>query len=253
MLTETRNPAADLVIFPTCWDDAIPRAQREIYEQVVSESHARGLQFALGGAFAAAAYLGRWQDTGGMDLFAVPEDRGEFVEVLTVCGLRDDFDHAPYDRRWIYRGRSDGVVVDLTWAIANGRATVDREWLGAGPQIEFCGPTVRIVPPEELIWSKLYVLQRDRCEWPDVLNLINAAGPRLDWQHLLKRMGEDAPLLYGALSIFRWLCPERARQLPQWLWAGMARSLRNEETGPGHAELLDARPWLVGPVSGIAA
>ena len=60
----------------------------------------------------------------------------------------------------------------------------------------------------------------------------------------LERMGEDAPLLYGILSVFRWLCPERARELPRWLWAGMAQSLRTDEAGPCHAELLDTRPWF---------
>ena len=29
-----------------------------------------------------------------------------------------------------------------------------------------------MLPPEELIWAKLYVLQRDRSDWPDILNLL---------------------------------------------------------------------------------
>ncbi len=249
MLVAARSTAADLVAYNASWQELIPREQRDIYEQVISEASARGLDFAFGGAMAAAVYKGQWRDTKDMDLYALPEDREEFVEVLTVCGLKDYYDLLPYDRKWIYRGYADGVIVDIIWAMANGRALVDREWLTAGPQIEFGGAAVQVVPPEELIWSKLYVLQKDRCDWPDVLNLINAAGPALDWRRLLNRMGEDAPLLYGILSVFRWLCPERARELPRWLWAGMAQSLRTDESGPCHAELLDTRPWFGRPVA----
>jgi len=107
---------------------------------------------------------------------------------------------------------------------------------------------LRIVPTEEMIWAKLYVLQRERCDWPDVLNLIYAAGPNLDWQHLLDRLGEDMPLLRGVLSVYTWLCPGRSEELPPWLW----QRLNGPESRPGPSpkvdlariRRLDSRPWF---------
>ena len=241
-------PLAPLVpahLYLDGWQERVPEARRELYEHVVAEAGARGIEFALGGAFAAAVYNGRWRDTGSLDLYVLPADRDEMVEVLSVCGMRDAFDQLPYDRGWIYRGTADGVTVNLIWGMANQRANVDERWVECGPLVHFGGERLRIVPPEELIWSKIYVMQRDRCEWPDVLNLIHALGPHLDWRHLLERVADDAPLLKGVLAVFEWLSPDRAAGLPKWLWGALDRATeRRLESAASHAELLDTRPWF---------
>jgi hypothetical protein len=45
-------------------------------------------------------------------------------------------------------------------------------------------------------------MQRDRCDWPDILNLIYATALELDWDHLFRRLDDDAPLLEAVLTIF---------------------------------------------------
>jgi len=252
MPSQSSRPQATL--FLKGWQEKIPQEQRALYEQVVAEAGARGISFAFGGAFAAAVYKGKWRDTKDMDLYVVPEDREEMVEVLTVCGMRDYYDLLPYDRKWIYRGYLDGVIVDVIWAMANQRASVDLRWIETGPQVEFGGEMIRVVPPEELLWSKLYVMQRERCDWPDIMNLIHAMGPALDWQHLLERVGEDAPLLLGVLSVFQWLAPERAGELPRWLWPAIDRIVQNgRPASRSHADLLDTRPWFRPSLPDLAA
>jgi len=252
MPLQSDSPTVSL--FLSGWQERIPEQQRALYEQVVAEAKARGIELAFGGAFAAAVYKGLWRDTKDMDLYVVPEDRDEMIEVLTVCGMRDYFDMVPYDRRWIYRGYFEGIIVDIIWGMANQRATVDRRWLDAGPRVEFGGETVNVLPPEEMIWSKLYVMQRERCDWPDILNLIHAVGPVMDWRHLLERVGEDAPLLRGVLSVFQWVCPERAAELPKWIWTAVDRASQESLNTPhSHAELLDSRPWFRPTLPDLAA
>jgi hypothetical protein len=100
-----------------------------------------------------------------------------------------------------------------------------------------------------LIWSKLYVLQRDRTDWGDVLNLIAAQTGSIDWTHLLTRLGEDAPLLAAVLSIFAWLDPNRAGGVPAKVWdrLGIQRLQQDGRilADPGsRAALLDSRPWF---------
>src|SRR3954465_3927527 len=107
------------------------------------------------------------------------------------------------------------------------------------------GVSFRVVPPEEMIWAKLYVLQKDRCDWPDVMNLIEAQRQRLDWNHLLARLGSDAPLLRAVLSLFGWLCP--GQRLPRSLQEQIDSAPPPEpgpESGRRRAELLDRRPWF---------
>jgi hypothetical protein len=100
-----------------------------------------------------------------------------------------------------------------------------------------------------MLWAKLYVLQRDRCDWPDVLKIIHAQRERMDWDHLLHRLADDAPLLHGALLVFRWLCPTEAKALPSRLWRDLDENevaMPEGATCRSRADLLDRRTWFNG-------
>ncbi len=238
---------------PRIPDGLIPDEQWEIYLAVIRGAHRRGVPFALGGAFGYACYTGDWRNTKDLDLFVLPEDRRAMVDILDAERLEDYHARAPYDRRWIYRGHREGTLVDIIWAMANQRAQVDRRWFSGARTVQLRGETMLVIPPEELLWQKMYIVQRDRCDWPDVLNVIYAQGPALDWTHLLERLEQDWPLLTGVLAMFSWLSPARARALPQWLW----RRLRAPapaghgapDVDPARVCLLDSRPWF--PTAGI--
>jgi len=231
------------------WTELIPEDEWRIYQRVISAAKARDLRFAVGGAFAVAAATGHWRNTKDIDLYILPQDREAMVEVLTECGLADYYGQLPYDRGWIYRSFDEGVIVDAIWAMPNRRAQVDEEWLTRGLEVNARGERVRAVPPEEIIWGKLYVMQRERCDWTDILNLMAAAGPALDWEHLLRRVGDDARLLGGVLSIFAWLCPGRALELPSWLWGRLQLSEPEAGSFPAidqqRVRMLDSRPWFI--------
>jgi hypothetical protein len=201
-------------------------------------------------------YTGRPRQSKDIDLFLAPDRREEMIQVTRDCGLCDMYDEQPYDRNWIYRAHDGAAIVDVIWSMANYRSQVDATWLD-GPEIELDGIRFRLVPAEETLWCKLYILQRDRCDWPDALNILRTVGPELDWRRLISRLEADTPLLSGLLSVFAWLCPDRARDLPQSLW----RQLKLEYpahtkvmTGPAsgaRVNLLDSRPWF-GPLLHIA-
>jgi hypothetical protein len=112
---------------------------------------------------------------------------------------------------------------------------------------------LQIIPPEEAVWAKLYVLQSDRCDWPDVFNLVYAAGPGMNWNHLLERLADDTPFLAGALSVFAWLSPGRAKELPDWLWGrlkiGKPEAQNGLEFMHERANRLDTRAWYIPTLS----
>jgi len=236
------------------WDWEIPDPQWRVYRRVLEEVRAAGIPVALGGAFALATYTGDLRNTKDLDLYILPRDREATIEAMTRAGLMDYHDRLPYDRSWIYRGTRDDSLVDAIWAMANLRAYVDRDWLTLGPEVQIGEQRVRALPPEELIWCKLYVLQRERSDWMDVFNLLDALGPRLDWERLVARLGADLPLLTAALTLFGWLAPRRAARIPSSAWS--ATGARRPEPAPGpdvtgtRADLLDSRPWFRGARSG---
>lgn len=230
------------------WAGLIPDEEWALYRCALDGAGERGIPFALGGGFAFSYYSRRWRDTKDLDLYVLPDDRERMIETLTGAGFHDCYDRKPYDRAWIYRGCRDGVIVDVIWAMANGRAETDVEWLRRAQCVEVKGLRLRVLPPEELIWAKLYVLQRDRCDWPDLLNILFTQGPNLDWAHLLERVGEDARVLGGLLSLLAWMCPGTAGRLPEWLWDRVGLLPPAAGTSPAaerrRVALLDSRDWF---------
>ena len=231
-----------------------------IYKRVLITAIREGIPFALGGGLATMIYTGRFRRSKDIDIYVMSRDRGEIITVLNDCGLADYYEKQPYDRAWIYRSYTADAIVDVIWAMANQRTTVDRIWLDGGSEIVIDDLRVRLVPPEETLWSKLYVLQYDRCDWPDALNLLFAIGPELDWRCLLERVGDDSMLLGALLSVFAWMCPEGARALPCWVWSeigvstsvsfggsvpiGGPASIGGDLLACSRANLLDTRPWF---------
>ena len=236
------------------WSHRLPNEEWEIYQRVMREARASGVTFAFGGAFATAVYTGELRNTKDFDFYVLPSDREAMIQATRRAGLTDHFERLPYDRSWIYRASEGDVLVDVIWAMANQRAHVDAWWLSRGPLVEIRGERVRAIPIEELIWSKLYVLQRERTDWGDVLNLIAAQAPSIDWDHLLRRLGHDTPLLAAALGVFAWLTPSRAQAIPVAVWQHLG--LQAPEPSPddhadtrARAALIDSRPWFR-PASG---
>ena len=230
------------------WGDRIPDGEWGVYRRVIHEARRAGIPVAFGGAFAAAVYTGELRNTKDFDFYILPEDRDRMAEAIGRAGLHDLFNQLPYDRSWIYRGTAGDVVVDAIWAMANQRAPVDRRWLTHGPEVVIRGERLRAIPVEELIWAKLYIVQRTRCDWVDVINLIDARAESVQWAHLLDRLGEDSPLLTGALSVFGWLVPDRAQDIPALVWERLGLEQPRQATDPEaprlRTSLLDSRPWF---------
>lgn len=230
------------------WMVNIPSNEQEIYTRVLVHCQKRKLPFALGGAAALGIYTGHWRNTKDLDLYILPKHRRKAIQVFSEAGLSDFHCKTPYDRKWIYRAWSGDAVVDAIWAMANLRAEVDEEWITSGPVATYDGIQVRFLPPEELIWSKLYVLQRERCDWPDIFNMLYATAQYLDWDRLVHRLGDDVPLLRGVVDVFRWLCPSVGLNLPTELLSPESRVLQADDTAscadPNRVNLLDGRPWF---------
>src|SRR3954464_5165201 len=153
----------------------IPPNEWRIYRQVLTAAEQARIPFAIGGAFAVATYTGTWRNTKDLDLYVLPEYKERMIAMLTGLGFTDYYEKVPYDRWWIYRSTQDDTIIDVIWAMANHRAQIDDLWM-SGPEIDMHGNRVRVLPAEAMLWDKLYIMQRDRCDWPDALNLIYSAG-----------------------------------------------------------------------------
>lgn len=230
------------------WSELVSEQEWSYCREILSEAKRRGISFAVGGGLAFSVYADRIRNTKDVDIFILPKDRDAMIEITATLGFADYYEQLPYERHWLYRAHRNGVIVDLMWRMANDRAEVDEGWLKGGLTVSIHGDDMPLLPREELIWSKLYVLQRDRSDWPDILNILLIEAASLDWQRLLEKVGDDARLLGGIILVFSWLCPEKAASLPKWIWERMGigplpldpeRDVECRRT-----RLLDTRDWF---------
>jgi hypothetical protein len=232
------------------WADAISGSEWKLYRSAIRALRNERIEFLVGGGFARAGYIGHWRDTKDIDFYVRPEDRESAERVLTKAGFADYYKKLPYDRAWIYRSYTKNVIVDVIWAMANQRATVDDDWFRYAPSMSIRGERLLLVPPEELVWCKLYIIQRDRCDWTDIFNLVYEHGPRIDWQRLIRRAEEDVPLLEAMLTVYEWIRPTDARKLPaslsRRLSAAQRKKLRSRRPTHDRIRLLDSRLWFTG-------
>lgn len=229
------------------WASAISEEDWNPYREALQALRQAGIPFLLGGGFALASYTGRWRDTKDIDFYIKPSDRDRAVAALAAAGFTDYFKRLPYDRKWIYRSTKDGVIVDIIWSMANQRAQVDEIWFERAVKVSIRGEQLSVIPKEELVWCKLYILQRDHCDWTDVFNLLYACSDSLDWEHLLRRLEDDAPLLKALLTVYGWLCPNYIWRLPESLWLALEMPVPSSAPPPRGRErirLLDSRYWF---------
>jgi hypothetical protein len=220
-----------------------------VFEPLLTEAKERGLGFALGGGVAYSIYTGHCRNTKDMDFFLLPGDSEAFLELMARHGFTE-YTEFPYDRAWSYRGRKGDYILDVLWGLLNEGRALDGLWISRGMELNCRGTALKLIPVEELIWSKLYIVYRDRCDWPDLLLLLYARGRQLDWKHLLGRLGENAPMLGGVLALFRWMCPGRAADLPAWVWPAVGLKPgfgpKAPEVDLRRAELLRGGDWFSG-------
>jgi len=169
------------------------------------------------------------------------------VDALTKAGFDDYYPRVAYDRGWIYRAVRDDVIVDTIWQTPNRRTVVDEEWFKRSRKVVLRQESLEVIPAEEMLTIKLYVLQRDRCDWPDLINLLYRTCSELDWDHVISRIGPDEPLLAGLLQVFSWVAPEKSREIPRNIRERYHLEPSSEALAQpeGYAvKMLDSRDWF---------
>lgn len=226
----------------------MPEEQWAVFSAGTSALEAARIPYLLHGALAMATYTGHWRNTKDVDVVVRTADHQRAMGALRAAGFDDYFEQQAYDRSWIFRGFKDGVLFDVIWELPNHRVHIDEAWFEHARPLWLRGGLFATVPAEELVRVKLYVMQRERCDWVDVLNVIAAAVEKIDWNRLVARMGRDVALLQGALAVFSWLSPHRAQLLPRWVREQFALQPQDVDDPQAAEErrvrLFDSRPWF---------
>ena len=230
------------------WAFIIPDEQWLVYLDAIRVTQKTRAPFVMGGAFGLAGYTGRWRNTKDLDFFVLPSDKDKVVDALTKAGFEDYYPTLAYDRGWIYRAVRENTIVDTIWQTPNRRTQVDDQWFARARHVVLRGEKLAVLPAEELLTIKLFVIQRDRCDWPDLINLLYSTCEELDWQHVLNRLEAEKALLAGLLNVFNWVAPQRAKCIPREIRKMFhLPEITSEDLSlpeEHRVRLLDSRPWF---------
>lgn len=169
--------------------------------------------FLVGGAYAYATYTGIWRDTKDLDLFIREHDGNAALNALEEAGWTGE----RYVHGWLHKAYWDDYLVDLIFASGNGITVVDDEWFEHASTAEVLGMQVQLPPPEEIFWSKAFILERHRFDGAELNHLILRTGPEMDWTRVLRRFDGHWELLLGHLMFFRYAYPSERKCVPDWL------------------------------------
>jgi hypothetical protein len=159
--------------------------------------------FVVGGAYAYATYTGIYRDTKDLDLFPRKRDAARALEVLAHDGWRTE----RTDEVWLYKAFKGEYFVDLIFSSGNGVATVDDLWFTHARHGKVFGHGCLVAPAEEMVWSKSFVMERERFDGADVLHLIRARHKEINWPRLVSRFGEHWRVLLSHLVLFQYVYP----------------------------------------------
>lgn len=184
--------------------------------------------FLVGGSHAFLEYTGIVRNTKDFDLFLRKADVERAMEALRGAGYRTEltFPH------WLGKAWQHDDHVDLVFASGNGICGVDDDWFSHAVETQVLGMPVKIVPGEELMWQKSFVMERERFDGADVMHILRARGAQLDWTRLLDRFGEHWPLLYSYLLFFHFVYPSDVHLLPTGMMDVLAQRIASLRDDP---------------------
>lgn len=198
------------------------------YRNVLETLNAERVPFLVGGAFAFACFTGIQRNTKDLDLFIRRDDYERVEHALRHTGYSTDltFPH------WLAKVHCGAAFVDLIFNSGNGVSPVDDGWFEHAPAAQVLGVPVLISPVEEALWSKAFIMERERYDGADVAHLLRAYGEKLDWERLLRRFGAHWRVLLSHLVLFGFIYPGERALVPAWLMDVLMERLRRETTRP---------------------
>jgi hypothetical protein len=205
---------------------------REFFREAMEIISRARIPFLVGGAFAFVHQAGIDRSTKDLDIFVRPGDVQRLLRAATEAGYEADlvFSH------WLAKIRAPAGFIDVIFSSGNGIAVVDEQWFEHAAEQDVLGVRVMVAPPEESLWSKAFVMERDRFDGADVAHILLAMGDKLDWPRLVERFGSHWRVLLAHLVLFGFIYPSERSKVPAQVMEELSARLTQETRSPDAAE-----------------
>lgn len=213
-------------------EQVLDPASRDFYVHTLQLLRDAQIPYLLGGAYAFRCYTGIIRHTKDLDVFVRPADVDRALEALANGGYQTEltFPH------WLGKAYSGDHFVDLIFKSGNGISEVDNTWFEHAEDDEVLGVPVKLLPAEEMLWTKIFIMERERYDGADVAHLLRARGDRLDWPRLLSNIGDQWRVLLSHLILFGFIYPSERNKIPASLVRELMGRLERELDAPPATE-----------------
>jgi hypothetical protein len=189
----------------------IPEEERVVYQEALGTLNRLAIPYVVSGLYAMYEYTGIYRKTKDLDLFLEPGTVVAAARALRNAG----FTVRVEDAHWLAKAFKNEKQIDLIYGMGNGLALIDAAWYRYSRAGILAATQVRVAPPEELLWHRLYVNERHRHDMADVLHLILCRGDELDWDRLIWRLHQHYRLLLAHIHLFDFVYPGHRPRVPQ--------------------------------------
>ena len=202
--------------------------------------------FLIGGAYVVEAYAGISRRSKDFDLYVRPHHVDIAIDALARAGYKTEktFPH------WLAKAGCSRNYIDLIFRAGNGLCDVDDSWFERAQNDELLGLHVKLCAPEEMIWMKAYIMERERFDGADIAHILQRCAEKIDWPHLVHRFGPDWRVLLSHLVLFGYIYPSERGKISAAVMDDLLVRLRNEGPAPGsdrlcRGTLLSRKQYLV--------
>jgi hypothetical protein len=203
------------------------------YRHVLEVLGDGGVPHLIGGAYALAHHTRVKYETKDFDIFLRRADLDTACRLLEAAGYRA----AMVASHFLGKVHHGVWFVDLIFGSGNGMVTVDDRWFERASPGTTLGLSVGFCSAEDILWSKAFIMERERYDGGDVAHLLLATGDRLDWPYLLERFGPHWRVLLSHLVLFGYVYPGRRTAVPAHVMDALLDRLRREPEASGDEDL----------------
>jgi hypothetical protein len=205
-----------------------PKKQEALFREVLILLEESEVPFAVSGAFALRKHSGICRETKDLDIFLPAEN----VSTALAYLMNHGFECEVRDPIWLAKAYRDQYFVDLISGMSNAVIRVDDSWIRHSHPTTVVGVPTRMLAPEELLVSKLFVIRRERFDGADIAHIIYVTRGKLDWKRILNCVGEHWEILLWALLLFRYVYPGNSSYVPKSLWKDLIGRLSEATAHP---------------------
>lgn len=217
------------------------REAQAFYKEALDALTECGTPFMLGGAFSMFHHTGIFRDTKDLDIFCKPSDYPRILKFFGDKGYKTVL----YDVRWLAKVFKGDYFIDIIFDTVNNICRVDDHWLERAAQGTFAGVPVKFLSPEELVFCKIYVQNRERYDGADVNHVWLKTGRNFDWKRLLFLLDPHWHILLAQLLQFQFVYPSEYHEIiPKWLFDELIRRAQEQYDLPPAWEKVCRGPMI---------